>query len=176
MHISAWQYTNIHERLWLMHCVECIWCLKYFWKIFFWPMHCFKYIWCVIYLVSNIWEMMGHFVSNWWEGAPREIHFIPRMTGGGARMWRRVWRHLAATHLTCESCHGGTCRVASGHILGIWWHLVIYMVHDSTGPYSCHLIAPSHRFDIWIILRWHLAIYCLAISKEITITFNWIGG
>lgn len=138
-------------------------------------MHCFKYIWCVIYLVSNIWEMMGHFVSNWWEGAPREIHFIPRMTGGGARMWRRVWRHLAATHLTCESCHGGTCRVASGHILGT----------SGTWSYTWYMIAPGHIPVIWYHLAIHLTYesfydgtwpYCLAISKEITITFNWIGG
>ena len=40
---------------------------------------------------ENIWEMMGHFLSNWWEVAPREIQFIPRVTGGGTGMWRRVW-------------------------------------------------------------------------------------
>ena len=40
---------------------------------------------------ENIWEMMGHFLSNWWEVAPREIQFIPRVTGGATGMWRRVW-------------------------------------------------------------------------------------
>ena len=107
-----------------------------------------------------IWEMMGRFVSNWWEVAQQEIHFIPRMTGAASRMWRRVWSLLAG-----------------GHTFDMWWHLAIYLVwwHLASGQwsYTLHLkigFIVSHQTFIY---RVFIALYILFRKKSKLPYKNW---
>ena len=104
--------------------------------------------------------MMGHFVSNWWEVAPRDLHFIPRMTGGGSRMWR--WCHLVSYCLAPD--HTWSYYLAPGHIA---WHLVMHLAGG-----NCVMMASGQWPYTWQMMASGNGIY--SVTPDLYMSGNWL--